>query len=119
MEQSKSKYRVNVDSLAFVKINHGSSFKKVFRSNEDTKTALTQFAYSKFEKGQFCEEHSHPTMDEYFYVLSGGGTYFIGDEVIEMHKGDAIRIPAGIKHKVVNDSQGELTMIYFGIALIQ
>ena len=54
-------------------------------------------------------------MDEYFFVLSGQGTYIIGDEKVRLLKGDFIKIPAGVSHRVNCDSKEGLEMIYFGI----
>jgi len=54
-------------------------------------------------------------MDEYFYVINRSGTYFTGDEEIVLKSGDFVRIPAGIKHKLIADKNDTLEMIYFGI----
>jgi len=113
--RNKSRYSINVSDLPFIKINHGQGLKKVFVKNEDTETDLTQFAYSRFKKGDTCKEHLHPTMDEYFYVLSGGGIYQIGDDEVCIKEGDFIKIKSKIVHSLlVNHSDG-LELIYFGI----
>ena len=66
----KKKYHINLNDIPHIEINHGTASKKVFIENADTNTDLTQFAWSVFRKGDSCEEHIHPTMDEYFFVLS-------------------------------------------------
>ena len=71
MPKRNSSYRINIADIAFSRINHGSSQKKVFVANIDDNTDLTQFAYSRFEQGDSCLEHSQSTMDEYFVVHSG------------------------------------------------
>jgi len=110
--------KLNLIDIPETKINHGSGIKKVFIKNGDTKTSLTQFAWSKLEKNEECERHSHPTMDEYFFVYKGKGTYEIGDDHFELNEGDFIQIPANTPHRLsVNTSQSELELIYFGIAL--
>ncbi len=109
-------YRINIKDLPKSLINHGSGKKIVFVNNEDTKTALTQFAWSRFESGESCKQHSHPTMDEYFFVYKGSGIYEIGDEVLSLKEGDFIQIPANTKHKLYLDINDEkLELVYFGI----
>ena len=98
-----------------MKVNHGSGCKKVFIKNEDTKTALTQFAYSRFSKGDVCEEHMHPTMDEYFHVLKGGGMYQIGKEQVNIEKGDFIKVPSKTRHSLYINHDDGLELVYFGI----
>ena len=114
---NKSRYSINVGDIPSEKINHGAGLKKVFKKNLDTKTALTQFAYSKFEKGDVCEKHSHSTMDEYFFVLSGGGVYTIGDKQVTLTKGDFIEIPAKTNHYLIVNHMNGLELVYFGIKL--
>ena len=116
MPKRDSKYRINIADLPFSPINHGSVQKKVFVANDDNNTDLTQFAYSKFDQGSSCEEHSHPSMDEYFFILSGKGEYIIGNEAVMLIKGDFIKIPAGVRHKIDCDNNGVLEIIYFGIS---
>ncbi len=108
--------RINIKDLPKSLINHGNGLKKVFLQNEDTNTALTQFAWSRFEPGEYCDMHSHLTMDEYFFVYKGSGTYQIGNEILNIIEGDFIRIPANISHKLYVDKKNQtLELIYFGI----
>jgi quercetin dioxygenase-like cupin family protein len=114
----KSKYRNNIEKINESSINHGSGIKKVFIKNEDSDTALTQFAWSKLEAGEYCEKHSHPTMDEYFFVLRGSGKYTIGNKKLKINSGDFIRIPAGTPHKLQVDKYHQyIELVYFGIAV--
>tara|TARA_Y100000590_G_C15307600_1_gene858849 strand:- start:124 stop:438 length:315 start_codon:yes stop_codon:yes gene_type:complete len=97
-------------------ISHGNGNKRVFISNKDTKTKLTQFAWSKFTTNQSCEMHTHPTMDEYFFVLQGSGIYHIDNKKLNIKKGDFIRIPAGTPHQLhLRKHHKILELIYFGI----
>jgi mannose-6-phosphate isomerase-like protein (cupin superfamily) len=64
------------------------------------------------------KKHSHPTMDEYFFVYKGSGIYEIGDDILSIQKGDFIKIPANTPHELsVEDSNENLELIYFGIDL--
>lgn len=62
----KSKYRLNLMHIESIHIRYGSSLKKLFIKNVETETAFTQFAWSRFEPGDACELHRHPTMEVYF-----------------------------------------------------
>jgi len=113
----KSKYHTSLQNLVSVPIAHGSALKKVFISNEETSSALTQFAWSIFKASDSCESHSHLTMDEYFFVHEGSGTYWLDDEELLITKGDFLRIPANTPHRVAANRGTELELVYFGIAL--
>ncbi len=78
-----NQYLININELPESQINHGTGNKKVFINNEDTDTALTQFSWSRFEPNESCRKHSHPTMDEYFFVYKGSGTYEIAADVFQ------------------------------------
>ena len=109
-------YKINLKDLSKSSINHGTGVKRVFVKNEDTETALTQFAWSRFESGESCENHSHQTMDEYFFVYKGSGTYEVDDKVLILKEGDFIKIPANTRHRLYTAREDEnLELVYFGI----
>ncbi len=112
-----NKNKIHYTEIQESMISHGSGKKRVFISNEDTDTALTQFAWARFESGESCQKHSHPTMDEYFFVYKGSGIYEIGDDVLSIEEGDFIKIPSKTYHKLYADKNNTvLELIYFGIA---
>ena len=106
-----------LNKLHFKKTNHGSGRKKVFLSNNDTHTALTQFAYGEFNPGERCERHSHPTMEECFYFISGSGTYIVGDDTYKLSAESFLRIPAGTPHEL-RCADEPLKFVYVGLATI-
>lgn len=105
-----------LDDITPVATAHDQGEKRVFLNNSDTNTALTQFAYGKFEPGETCSKHSHPTMEEIFYFLKGEGTYIIGDKEYELKPGTFLRIPAGVEHELKATGNEKLEFVYFGIA---
>jgi len=96
---------------------HLSGLKQVFLRNEDTNSAITQFAYSTFKPGEVCDWHKHPTMIESFFFIKGNGKYYVEDEIVELHPGTFLSIPADKIHKLVNDSEESLEFVYFGVAV--
>jgi quercetin dioxygenase-like cupin family protein len=95
---------------------HGTGNKKVFRFNHEMPHAMTQIAHGTFKPGEICEEHEHPTMYEYFYFLSGEGTYIVGENEYELKAGVFLEIPAGVKHRLEAKGSSDLTFVYWGIA---
>ena len=96
---------------------HLQGLKKVFIKNSDSENALTQFAYGCMEKLQQSGNHSHQTMDEYFYFLKGKGTYKVENDSVIVYPTTFIKIPAGTQHNLINSEDEPLEFIYFGIAL--
>lgn len=50
---------------------HGVGQKHVLLSQAETDTNLTQIAVTTLQAGEATEEHSHPTLKECFFFLSG------------------------------------------------
>lgn len=95
---------------------HAQGIKQVFLRNSDTPTNITQVAYGSFSQTDYCELHSHPTMEECFFFLKGTGTYWVGDEAIALHHGVFVRIPAGVPHWLEATGENQLEYVYFGVA---
>jgi uncharacterized cupin superfamily protein len=60
--------------------------------------------------------HAHHANEEMFYVVSGEGTYRVGNEIFPVREGDVISAPAGdasSAHQIVNTSGGELRYLAF------
>ena len=66
-------------------------------------------------KRTVCEVHCH---DEYelYYMLNGGTTYFIEEEIFSINKGDFVLIPKGVWHSTDNQhySHNERILVSFG-----
>ena len=64
--------------------------------------------------------HAHHANEEMFYVVSGEGTYRVGDESFSIREGDVISAPAGdaaTAHQIVNTSGAELRYLAFSTRL--
>lgn len=58
--------------------------------------------------------HRHHGNDELFFVVSGAGTYRVGDQRLPIKAGDCIGAPAGGEaHQIINTSDGELRYLAF------
>ena len=61
-------------------------------------------AYASLEKGKKIETHVDP-MEEIYFILSGEGEMTVGDDTRQVVRGDAIWIPAGSAHSLLNTGQ--------------
>ena len=95
---------------------HAQGAKQVFLRNSDTPTNVTQVAYGTFSKADYCEMHSHPTMEECFFFLKGDGIYVVADQQIPLQHGVFVRIPAGVPHRLEATGDEPLEYVYFGVA---
>lgn len=95
---------------------HAQGAKQVFLRNHDTPTPVTQVAYGVFATTDYCDLHTHQTMEECFFFLKGQGVYVVGDQRIDLGSGVFVRIPAGIPHRLEATSADPLEYVYFGVA---
>ncbi len=95
---------------------HAQGAKQVFLRNSDTPTNVTQVAYGTFSRADYCDLHTHATMEECFFFLKGTGVYIVGDQSIALHHGVFVRIPAGVPHRLEATGEEPLEYVYFGVA---
>jgi quercetin dioxygenase-like cupin family protein len=55
--------------------------------------------------------HTHQDADEIQYVVSGSGTFWLGDQQREVHPGDLIVIPRGTVHAGSQNTNGEFKVL--------
>ncbi|MER5772346.1 cupin domain-containing protein [Streptomyces sp. NPDC001985] len=54
------------------------------------------------EPGEYVCEHIHPYSEEFVYVVSGRLQIRVGTELIELAERDAVMVPIGEPHRMVN-----------------
>lgn len=52
--------------------------------------------------GQSNPRHFHPNCEEVLLVLSGRGRHSLEEQWVDLGPGSTIRIPAGVKHQLIN-----------------
>lgn len=58
--------------------------------------------------------HFHPNCEEVLYMLSGHGQHTFDGHVVELKAGMTIRIPAGVKHNLINTGKEPIrTLVSF------
>ena len=103
--------------IAPVATAHQEGEKFVFLKNEDTSSALTQFAYGKLLPGESTDEHKHATMEEFFFFIKGNGTYTVNEEILLLTPGCFVRIPPNTAHQLKAIGSEPLEFAYFGVAV--
>ena len=79
-------------------ISHSSLFlKNVILSNNEVPN-LFQLATAEFIPGSVIDMHSHGSMTEIFYLISGCLELFTNDNSFLINHGDTIVIPPGQNH---------------------
>lgn len=75
----------------------------------------TEMTYGtcRIEPGERNPLHSHPNCEEILYVVSGRCEHKLGDELIELREGDAIRIPRNVRHYAKNIGDGPMLALIF------
>ena len=74
----------------------------------DRGAAFTEYTT---RQGEEPPDHTHPTEDEIFYVLSGDLTFRCGGETFEVGNGGFIYLPQGIEHGYTIRSEGPVRLI--------
>jgi mannose-6-phosphate isomerase-like protein (cupin superfamily) len=110
----KNKFISTFDSLKVQSTSHYIGKKYVFFREEELQSPLTQIAIGTLIAEEVVLFHIHESMEEVFYILSGNGTFYIGEEQYNVNKNCCIRVPSGHSHSIKADS--DLQFYYFGVA---
>jgi quercetin dioxygenase-like cupin family protein len=63
------------------------------------------------EPNQTQAKHAHAGADKFYFVLSGVGTFTVGDEEKTVESGAIVIAPAGISHGVANTGADRLSLL--------
>ncbi len=65
------------------------------------------------EPGQEQKVHAHATEDKLYFVLSGRGSFVVGNETEEHGEEEVVFAPAGEPHGVKNTSKERMKLLVF------
>ena len=74
----------------------GSMITEILRPEDGARRM--SLALAKIAEGSRTHPHLHRTSDEIYYVLSGEGVVYLGNQVHQLSAGEALYIPAGTVH---------------------
>jgi mannose-6-phosphate isomerase-like protein (cupin superfamily) len=82
-----------------------------FRNVVYTGTYL-QLALMNLEPGEDIGWETHPRSDQFIRVEAGNGLCLVNDEAYDLQPNDAVLIPAGARHNILNNSDSLQLKIY-------
>ena len=56
--------------------------------------------------------HHHPKASEFYYIVDGSSEITVEDETEQVRPGSVIYIPAGAKHKIVNNTDKTCVVLF-------
>jgi quercetin dioxygenase-like cupin family protein len=71
----------------------------------------SMLGFSTWQPGASTKQLVHE-VDELCYIVAGEGKLSVGDEFVSYRAGEAVFIPGGAPHGVVNDSSAPMSMVY-------
>ncbi len=94
-----------------------TDIEKATLENNDFRQVLYTSKYSQLvlmtlKPGEEIGEETHPENDQFFRIEAGKGKCIIDGNEYEIGDGDAIVIPAGAKHNVINTDKGVQLKMY-------
>jgi quercetin dioxygenase-like cupin family protein len=96
---------VNVDDVEPIELPQGSWSKMLAHGG------ASSLGYSVFTPGTELSPVRHET-EEVAYVVSGSGELRLDEEAVPFREGDALHIPAGVWHAVVNTGDQDVVMVF-------
>ena len=94
------KSNIEEDTLA------NSNFRKVLYTSKHSQLVLMSL-----KPNEEIGEETHPDNDQFFRIEAGHGKCIIDGNEYQIEDGDAIVVPAGAKHNIINaDNETELKM---------
>ena len=101
---------VNRQRAAVIQTPHGSEIRPlVDRTTADIE--LCSLAEEVLPPGAAVGRHHHLATEEVYYILSGAGQMTVGDEARAVAAGDAVFIPRGRTHTLVNTGAEPLVLL--------
>lgn len=74
-------------------------------------TAAQSLAEATLEPDQATRRHYHRVSEEIYVVVKGSGELEVDGERRHVRRGDAVLIPPGAWHELVNDGSSELRIL--------
>ena len=84
---------------------------------EAEQVALTHRRMPQFTGGKGSYGHRHRTQEEIYFVASGKLQFKLGDDIVELEAGSAVRVPPETWRSVWNDEPEDAELIIVSIRL--
>lgn len=104
-----------IDKLYIEQNSHNPKITKRVMIRNGQIPNLTNFSQGVFPKGEGAEAHSHSDMYEVFFTEKGSGIIKINGKPYKITPGTCLTVEPGDTHEVINSSDEDLVLTYFGI----
>ena len=84
---------------------------------ETEQVAFTYRRMPQFTGGKGSYGHRHKTQEEVYFVVAGTLQFKLGDEIVELGAGSAVRVPPETWRSVWNDEPEDAELIIVSIRL--
>lgn len=96
-------YKTNIERQTL----DNNNFRKVLYTGQNSQLVLMTL-----KVGEEIGSEVHPDRDQFFRFEQGVGEVHIDDAIHKVKDGDAVVVPAGSNHNVINTSQTEPLKLY-------
>ena len=96
-------YKTNIERQTL----DNNNFRKVLYTGQNSQLVLMTL-----KVGEEIGSEVHPDRDQFFRFEQGVGEVHIDDTIHKVKDGDAVVVPAGSNHNVINTSQTEPLKLY-------
>jgi len=79
---------------------------------EDSPSKNLKMGYTVIYPTGKTTGHTHPDMEEVYYILTGKGTMVVGDDEFPVQAGDAFYVPFGEFHVTYNTGNQPLAFVW-------
>ena len=97
------------DAKPFTTVD-GSTIRELL-AHRNSSIRQQSLAEARLPRGGATTPHHHAVTEEIYYILTGTAAMTLGTETRDVGPGDAIAIPAGIRHTIRNTGSQELVFL--------
>ncbi len=101
---------VNRNHAAVIDTPHGSEIRPLI-DRTTSNVSLCSLAEEVLPVGAEVNRHHHLETEEVYYILSGNGRMTVGAQARDVKAGDAVFIPRGQAHTLVNTGTEPVTLL--------
>jgi mannose-6-phosphate isomerase-like protein (cupin superfamily) len=91
----------NINEVPAFTTKDGSEIRELL-AHRNSCIRLQSLAVARLPAGASTTPHHHPLTEEIYYILEGEGQMTLGSEQRRVAPGDAIAIPPGQIHQIIN-----------------
>ena len=109
--------RIKISDLPEKGVSHNARIRKRQIIADGEVGPITNYARAVFPPGEKAGSHLHNDMAEVFTVESGHGEIRINDVAYVLAEGTVVVVEPGDVHEIINTSDSELVVTYFGVRM--